>query len=93
MDSDEFMSFVRRQNARNVRADGPKLPPRFPCGCTDAEHIRVLDRLCNYSAFNGYRRAPSDYSAVRCSLHRRTWRTKAQYVALIPDDRSRKGNP
>lgn len=48
---------------------------------------RVVDRYCNYSAFNGGHRTYSDYSALvclRCGAH---WRTKANYVAQI-DDRS-----
>ena len=45
----------------------------------------VLDRFCNYSAFNGYRRTPSDYSAVMCRTCRSVWRTKAGYVHGLPD--------
>lgn len=44
------------------------------------EHWRVVDRECNYSAFNGYKRTPSAYSAVRCLLCGAWWRTKAAYV-------------
>lgn len=45
----------------------------------------VLVRQANYSAFNGYRRTPSAYSAVRCTLCPRSWRTRAAYVATLPD--------
>jgi hypothetical protein len=59
--------------------------------CTNpAEHRPawvVVARRCNYSAFNGYRWTPSDYSEVRCTrpdcLGR--WRTKAKYVDALPD--------
>jgi len=37
----------------------------------------------NYSAFNGWAYAPSDYSAVRCTKCGSCWRTKAEYVALL----------
>ena len=45
----------------------------------------VVHRLCNFSAFNGYHYTPSDYSGVRCTRCRRYWRTKAAYVATLPD--------
>jgi hypothetical protein len=35
---------------------------------------------CNYSAFNGYRYTPSDYSLVKCVTCNTSWRTKAAYV-------------
>lgn len=38
---------------------------------------------CNYSAFNGYRRTPSDYSLVACLVCGRSWRTKAAYVMCL----------
>lgn len=34
----------------------------------------------NYSAFNGNRFMPSDYSAIRCEACGACWRTKADYV-------------
>lgn len=46
---------------------------------------RVTARRCNYSAFNGYHWTPSDYSEVRCSACRVSWRTKAAYVDKLPD--------
>lgn len=46
----------------------------------------VIHRLCNFSAFNGYHRTPSDYSLIRCHGCGRTWRTKAAYVAELPDE-------
>lgn len=47
----------------------------------------VVERRCNYSAFNGYHRTPSDYSLVRCTAPdcRGLWRTKAVYVDALPD--------
>ena len=47
------------------------------CGATGPDFIVVVDRHCNYSAFNGYRRTPSNYSCVRCLKCGRYWRTKA----------------
>ena len=44
------------------------------CKSTD---LRVDQRLCNHSAFNGYRYTPSDYSALRCMGCQWPWRTKA----------------
>jgi hypothetical protein len=56
---------------------------------------RVLDRRCNFSAFNGYHRTPSDYSSVVCLMccanrsggtaKTALWRTKAGYVRELPD--------
>ncbi len=45
----------------------------------------VVQRHYNASAFNGYHRTPSAYSALRCLICRRYWRSKAAYVADIPD--------
>jgi hypothetical protein len=44
-------------------------------------------RKANYSAFNGGRRTPSDYSQVRCTACPAVWRTKAAYVDRLPDAR------
>lgn len=58
-------------------------------GCTDRKahrrHWRVRVRNANYSAFNGGRRTPSDYSALTCTLCGGSWRTKAAYVDELPD--------
>jgi hypothetical protein len=54
------------------------------CECPRA-NWRVVDRNCNYSAFNGYHRTWSDYSRVLCMKCWHTWRTKARYVAGLPD--------
>lgn len=63
--------------------------------CPDPAHRPywfVTDRLCNHSAFNGYRRTRSAYSSLNCPLcpaltcH---WRSKADYVWRIPDERER----
>lgn len=46
---------------------------------------RVIDRRCNYSAFNGYRWTPSDYSCLVCLECGHVWRTKAAYVYSLND--------
>lgn len=51
----------------------------------------VIDRHCNYSAFNGYRRTVSDYSTIVCKNCRAIGRTKAGYVESlknIPKDKN-----
>lgn len=60
-------------------------------GCTDRKahrplHWYVTVRKANYSAFNGGRRTPSDYSEVRCFKCGARWRTKAAYVDELPDE-------
>ncbi len=40
----------------------------------------VIQRMCNYSAFNGYHYTPSDYSSLNCHSCGAVWRTKAKYV-------------
>jgi hypothetical protein len=56
------------------------------CKCPkDKRDWAVIDRCCNYSAFNGYRCTSSDYSAVFCRTCRSVWRTKADYVFELPD--------
>jgi hypothetical protein len=54
------------------------------CRCRP-RRVFVLQRYCNHSAFNGYRRTPSDYSTVVCVNCGQIWRTKANYVASMPD--------
>jgi len=46
---------------------------------------RVTQRLSNRSAFNGYQVTPSAYSEVLCGECGTRWRTKADYVADLPD--------
>ncbi len=46
----------------------------------------VFYRKCNYSAFSGYHRTASDYSAVRCLACGANWRSKADYVNELPDE-------
>jgi hypothetical protein len=48
-------------------------------------HWVVEVRRANYSAFNGGRRTPSDYSQLHCTACGAVWRTKAAYVDQIPD--------
>jgi len=78
MDATEFNSQMRR--GYSSKADA----------CRDKTHRgswAVMVRLGNYSAFNGYRFTPSDYSLVRCGHPGcgRMWRTKAGYVSELPD--------
>ena len=54
------------------------------CRCKPRE-VEVVERNCNYSAFNGYRCTYSNYSRVRCLRCGQIWRTKARYVAQSPD--------
>jgi len=54
------------------------------CSCPRAAW-RVYNRMCNYSAFNGYHRTPSDYSALVCLFCFHPWRSKAAYVRSTPD--------
>lgn len=64
------------------------------CKCDEGtkapEHRRwvVLQRQCNYSAFNGYHYTPSDYSCVQCHLCGATWRTKSAFVAKLRDGKN-----
>ena len=65
----------------------------WACGCPEWDRPLnkrrwvVVHRKCNFSAFNGYRRTPSDYSRLQCRGCRRTWRTKARYVDQLKDGR------
>lgn len=46
----------------------------------DIKDLVCLQYKCNYSAFNGYRYTPSDYSSVHCKRCGAVWRTKAKFV-------------
>lgn len=46
---------------------------------------RVGQRYCNHSAFNGGHYTPSDWSSVHCLACHTSWRTKADYVAMLKD--------
>ncbi|GAB4327423.1 MAG: hypothetical protein Kow0037_00970 [Calditrichia bacterium] len=58
----------------------------FGCNCEERRkpvlkrNWVVTMRKYNCSAFNGYKRTPSDYSEVRCLRCGKVGRTKAQYV-------------
>lgn len=54
------------------------------CQRSHREWWRVVQRNCNYSAFNGYRRTWSAYSGLRCISCGRWWRTNAGYVVKVP---------
>lgn len=59
------------------------------CPGTRDEKIKnwvVVHYRCNYSAFSGYKRTTSDYSAVKCLKCLSRWRTKADYVLLLPKE-------
>ena len=58
-----------------------------PCRCSPPDRSRwvVLQRRGHHSAFNGYRRTPSEYSSVVCLGCGAIWRTKAAYVLGLPD--------
>jgi hypothetical protein len=58
-----------------------------PKGPDRSKNWRIRQYRSNASAFNGYRTTPSDYSALRCTVCRAAWRTKASYV----DDLHRQG--
>ena len=66
---------------------------RIPCSCgrTRGDHgdLEVSMRNCNYSAFNGYQYATSDYSQVVCTRNgcHGTYRSKAKYVDTLPDSK------
>lgn len=56
--------------------------------CKDKTHRaqwQVTQRHCNHSAFNGYRRTYSAWSAVRCPECHAIWRTKGAFVNTLPD--------
>lgn len=55
--------------------------------CRDTTHKArwvVIHRRCNFSAFNGYRWTPSDYSLVGCTACGALWRTKAKFTDDLP---------
>jgi len=62
-----------------------------PCNCGrkrgDHSDLVVVMRNCNFSAFNGYHKTPSDYSAIKCTRPgcMGLWRSKSSYVDLLPD--------
>jgi hypothetical protein len=64
---------------------GEAQEPLSAAGNRPARLWRVLQRHCNHSAFNGWRYTPSDYSSIACLRCGRCWRTKASYVAALPD--------
>lgn len=65
----------------------------FGCTCPGKPEEKrknwvVVHYKCNYSAFSGYKRTSSDYSAVKCTCCQSRWRTKADYVLLLPKQQS-----
>lgn len=57
------------------------------CQRSHRDHWVVTVREGNFSAFNGGHFTPSDYSALRCNICGRCWRSKAGYVRHLPDAR------
>lgn len=63
----------------------------FGCHCAERKkpvkqrQWVVIQRRCNYSAFNGYHYTPSEYSLVFCKVCRAMGRTKAAYVVYLDD--------
>lgn len=57
------------------------------CRCGKRDCWRIVTYRGNYSAFNGYRFDPSDYSEIQCKAALggcgARWRTKAKYVEEI----------
>lgn len=47
----------------------------------------VYKRKHHRSAFAGYHHTYSQYSSLNCRSCHAVWRTKARYVALVPDGR------
>lgn len=62
----------------------------IPCKCRprDKSNYAVRERNCNHSYFESPRGARhySDYSLVACKKCGGLWRTKAKYVASLPDE-------
>ena len=65
----------------------------FGCHCPERDKPAtkrrwvVVRRRCNFSAFNGYKWRPSEYSLLHCRACKATGRTKARYVEDIRDGR------
>src|SRR6476660_3003376 len=59
------------------------------CRCKGTKEERkknweILQFKCNYSAFNGNRYTPSDYSAIHCTCCGNVWRTTSDIVYSLP---------
>ncbi|AXH50938.1 hypothetical protein CPT_Scapp_009 [Serratia phage Scapp] len=53
------------------------------CKVKRRDNWRIIDYRCNYSAFNGYRYTPSDYSSITCLKCGSVWRSKSSYVDTL----------
>lgn len=72
----------KRGPISRTRALGSQRYDTLGCGSTN---VVVVNRRCNYSAFNGYYRTPSDYSRLRCLDCGTHWRSKAKGVDDVRD--------
>jgi hypothetical protein len=68
---------------RNIRERAKA--ERLQCERNHVQYWWVTAYKCNYSAFNGGHRTPSDYSEVTCfePTCSRRWRTRAAYVERL----------
>ena len=70
----------------------------FGCHCSERKkpvserNWVVIVRKGNYSAFNGYRFTPSEYSEVYCRSSGALGRTRAKYVDELPDGKFEDGD-
>jgi hypothetical protein len=76
------LEFQKQDRAISARLHAEQV---VPCMREHRGTWVVVHRKCNFSAFSGYRRTPSDYSLVLCTACGRRWRTKALYVDTLPD--------
>lgn len=65
-------------------SEGAPTRNRYGCRCDTRAGWRVTVHHGNYSAFNGYKFAPSAYSEIVCDECGARWRTKAAYVEELP---------
>lgn len=66
---------------------------RLRCPRCKSKALRVEMRHCNYSAFSGYKRTPSRYSALRCLDCGAYWRTRANVAHLEDYYEPKEGRP
>ena len=85
----------KNRKLQTTRPGGSIMAVSFGCKCDERakpireRNWRVIHRLCNYSAFSGYRWTPSDWSLIKCFTCGALGRTKAKYVERLRDGRLR----